>query len=189
MINWVFPGGRKRPLVRTRLDIELLEDRIVPSGTPPTAVADFYAVHQGKMLTAQPLVNDTDLEDTTLIPTITTNGSNGYAYFDGAGILYYAPYAGYAGTDTLSYRVSDGTSDSNIVDIAIIVTNTPPVAVDDEYSVHQGESITVTPLMSATICRESTFVLLRAPLEFPLLVTAVRLMLFVFDVTYFTTMT
>ena len=142
----ILAGGGKRPLTRARLNIELLEVRDVPSGTPPTAVADFYAVHQGKMLTVQPLVNDTDLEDTTLIPTITTNGAKGYGYFDGAGNLHYTAYAGNVGIDTLSYRVSDGMSDSGIVDISIDITNTPPDAVADEYSVHQGKSISVTPL-------------------------------------------
>ncbi len=60
-------GGRKLPLVRTRLNIELLEDRIVPSGTTPTAVADYFNVHQGQTLVADPLLNDTDPEGKAML--------------------------------------------------------------------------------------------------------------------------
>ncbi len=140
-------GGRKLPLVRTRLNIELLEDRLVPSGTPPTAVADVFDVHQGQSLIADPLLNDTDLEDDPLTPTIVIPPVNGSAYFDANNKLVFTPNAGFVGFNTISYRVNDGTSDSNDATITIEVKNIVPTAPDDGvYSVHQGESITVDPL-------------------------------------------
>ncbi len=93
-----------------------------------------------------PLANESDPENDALTPSIVTDPSHGVASFDFYGNLSYVPTPGYVGSDSLTYRVFDGTNYSNTVTINIDVTNTAPVAVTDSYSTHHDVPLYVSPM-------------------------------------------
>ena len=59
--------------------------------------------------------------------------------------LTYTPAANYYGPDSFTFKVNDGTVDSNVatVDITVTMDSNPPVAVDDSYSVAPGTTLVV----------------------------------------------
>jgi VCBS repeat-containing protein len=60
-------------------------------------------------------------------------------------VATYTPALDFNGTDTFTYQANDGTADSNIATVTITVTavNDAPVAVDDEYTVAEKETLTI----------------------------------------------
>ena len=61
------------------------------------------------------------------------------------GSFSYTPELNYFGPDSFTYRVNDGTVDSNVTMVSLTVdpVNDPPVAVNDRYAVNQNEVLTV----------------------------------------------
>jgi VCBS repeat-containing protein len=64
---------------------------------------------------------------------------------DSATVLY-TPNENYFGSDSFTYKVNDGTADSNTATVSLTVNsvNDAPTAVDDSYSGVTGETVTVT---------------------------------------------
>ncbi|NEU06692.1 hypothetical protein GZH53_00050, partial [Flavihumibacter sp. R14] len=56
------------------------------------------------------------------------------------------PNANFNGTDSFTYKVSDGTLESNIATVTLTVTpvNDAPVAVNDTYTTAEETAITIT---------------------------------------------
>ena len=69
------------------------------------------------------LANDWDAEGSPVSATIVTGPSNGsLSSFNGAnGTFVYTPNTTFVGVDTFTYRVSDGTDDSNLATVSIAV--------------------------------------------------------------------
>ena len=61
--------------------------------------------------------------------------------------LTYTPSAGYIGSDTFTFKVNDGTFDSNIATVSINVTDTVPIASSQTVSTHFGTELQI--LLSA----------------------------------------
>ncbi|MDX1407871.1 MAG: LamG-like jellyroll fold domain-containing protein, partial [Saprospiraceae bacterium] len=79
------------------------------------------------------LSNDTDAEGDQLTVNTTpiTDVSNGTLILNADGSFTYTPNAGFVGTDTFTYEVSDGALASNIATVTLNVSNNPPLATDD----------------------------------------------------------
>jgi hypothetical protein len=119
----------------------------------PVAVDDTYMVEEDAVLTvAAPgvLANDYDTDGDVMTASILTDVSHGTLtlYLDGSFI--YTPDAGFNGEDTFEYQLStypdDGKApwtDVGLVTITVTMVNHDPVAVDDEYSLLEGETLTV----------------------------------------------
>src|SRR5207247_564919 len=62
------------------------------------------------------------------------------------GGLSYSPAAGYSGPDSFTYQANDGATNSGIATVSITVhsVNNAPVAVDDNYSVNEDTTLTVS---------------------------------------------
>jgi uncharacterized delta-60 repeat protein len=73
------------------------------------------------------LANDSDADGDTLTAALVSGGdpSHGSLNFNGDGSFTYTPDADFHGTDTFTYKVNDGTTDSNVATVTIIVS---PVA-------------------------------------------------------------
>ncbi|WP_445301622.1 Ig-like domain-containing protein, partial [Microcoleus sp. MOSTC5] len=82
------------------------------------------------------LSNDTDANSDPLTAALVTGPSNGTISFNALGDFVYTPKAGFVGTDTFTYSVSDGT-DSSVqpATVTINVTNNPPKVNPDTYTV------------------------------------------------------
>ena len=121
---------------------------INPVNDPPTAVDDSYIVDKDTALTVPAsgvLGNDTDADSTTLTAVLVSGPSHGTLTLNPDGSFSYTPAADYSGTDSFTYRVSDGQSDSNVATVTITINpvNDPPTAVDDSYIVDKDTALTV----------------------------------------------
>jgi hypothetical protein len=110
----------------------------VVANSPPVAVDDALTTKLGTQETAFVLDNDTDADDDTLTVTGNTDPPHGTATCGSSGSCSYTPDAGYLGSDSFDYTVSDGTAaDTGAVDVTV-VANSPPVAVDDTLTTKQN---------------------------------------------------
>ena len=117
---------------------------------PPVANNDAYATPQDTVLNvaaAGILANDSDPEGHALTVTVTGQPSHGHLSLGAGGAFSYTPDAGYFGSDSFTYTVSDGALDSNsaTVQLTIDEVNLPPVANDDSFKVSQGNVLQVPP--------------------------------------------
>jgi hypothetical protein len=84
-----------------------------------------------------------DPDGDTLTYTVVTNSSHG-TLTGAAPDLTYTPTAGYAGSDSFTFKANDGAADSNIATVSITVTNRPPVAQDQSVSTTKNTPIPIT---------------------------------------------
>jgi ELWxxDGT repeat protein/VCBS repeat-containing protein len=107
----------------------------------PVASADAYEVDEdttlGVAAVAGVLANDTDVDSDELTVTIDTEPGHGTLTLNDDGSFSYDPEADFYGTDSFSYIVSDGNSQSVAATVTITVNSQadPPTATDDETTV------------------------------------------------------
>jgi VCBS repeat-containing protein len=120
--------------------------------TAPIAVDDSYTVHHSQTLTVSPvagaLANDSDADGDGLSAALDSAPQHGTLSFNSNGSFVYTPDAGYVGLDSFSYLLSDGAL-TDTATISLEVTDTAPIAVDDSYTVHHGQTLTVSPVAGA----------------------------------------
>ncbi len=109
----------------------------------PVAVGDSYATDEDKPLNvAAPgvLANDTDPDGDSLGAAVATGPSNGTLKLDADGSFTYTPDKDYNGTDSFTYKASDGSLDSALATVTIDVAavNDAPVATYGAETVDQG---------------------------------------------------
>ena len=119
---------------------------IAPVNAPPIAGDDALATDQGAALAipiSTLLANDSDANGDALSLAGFTQPAHG-TLTNAGGVLTYTPAAGYAGPDSFSYTVSDGSlSDTATVSIAVEPANTAPVAGDDAVSTGQNAALAI----------------------------------------------
>ena len=115
----------------------------------PVAVIDDVTTAEDTAVVINVLANDTDVEGDTLSYVIATNPEHGTAVLvtEGAdaGKILYTPAANYNGPDSFTYTLSDGNLGvaTGTVNITVTAVDDAPVAVADEYTVNQGETLTI----------------------------------------------
>ena len=120
---------------------------VTPVNDPPVAVDDQATTDEDTPLASiNVLANDTDQDGDTLSVTNAV-AVNGQVSINGDGTLAYTPDADFNGTDTITYRVSDGLeSDTGTVTVTVNPVNDPPVANDDTAQTQED-----TPLASIDV--------------------------------------
>lgn len=124
-------------------------NKVVAVPGAPVATNDLLTVPAGTSSVLNPLANDLDADGNTLTLTAATSGAHGSATVLSATQITYVAQAGYAGADTFTYTISDGTSTASAtvyVTITSTGSNHPPVATGDTLSVASGGSLTFNPL-------------------------------------------
>ena len=108
------------------------------------------------------LANDTDVDGDPLTAVFVTSPANASAFSLGIdGSFSYTPTAGFSGTDSFTYRANDGTSDSAITTVTIIVdaVNDAPVVTttvanltyaEEDPAIAIDSSLTISDQDSAT---------------------------------------
>ncbi len=115
----------------------------------PVAVADAFLVDEDGSLTTTTanglLVNDTDADNNALAAEVVSLPSHGTVTLNDDGTFTYTPAANYHGTDTFTYKATDGTAKSAETTVTITVTavNDAPAVANDTYSVPVNGSLTV----------------------------------------------
>ncbi|MBY5161740.1 Ig-like domain-containing protein [Salsipaludibacter albus] len=104
---------------------------VLAANQPPVAVADTVTTGVGVARTIGVLVNDADPEGQVLTVTDLVPPGDGTAVVNADQTVTYTPDAGFAGTDSFTYRVSDGLDTSAPATVTVTVTANwdPPVVV------------------------------------------------------------
>ncbi|MFI9485428.1 LamG-like jellyroll fold domain-containing protein [Promicromonospora sp. NPDC052451] len=123
------------------------------SNTAPVGAADAYGTVEDEPLeVAAPglLANDTDIDGDDLTATGLTQPAHGDVVLRADGSFTYTPDSGYSGTDTFTYKASDGTATSAATTVTVTVeegeqppVNTAPVAANDAYAAVGGQPLTL----------------------------------------------
>lgn len=106
------------------------------SGTPPVAADDSYTTNEDTSLSVPApgvLGNDTDADGDTLGAAVVATPTSGTLLSSADGSFTYVPNPDFNGSDTFTYRASDGTAFSNEATVTITVdpVNDPPVVTLD----------------------------------------------------------
>ncbi|NLI52783.1 MAG: tandem-95 repeat protein, partial [Clostridiales bacterium] len=122
--------------------------RVLPQNDAPTALDDTYTMDEDGSLALTLLANDTDPDGDTIWLSSVSTPSHGYILPSGSGYVYY-PYDNWNGTETLTYRVSDGHASAQAsVSITVNPVNDDPVAWPDycELPDEAGQHATINVL-------------------------------------------
>jgi VCBS repeat-containing protein len=98
---------------------------VTATNDTPAGVADAYTTAEDTVLTAPApgvLGNDSDPDGDPLTAVLVTGPSHGTLSLNVDGSFSYTPAANFAGSDSFSYRASDGSLNSNPVTVTITVT-------------------------------------------------------------------
>lgn len=125
---------------------------VVSTNAPPVANDDAVSTDDGISVSINVLANDSDPDGDPL--TISSNGSamNGTVVDNGDGTLTYTPDAGFVGSDSFTYTVSDpdGLSDTASVTIDVTFVNGAPIANDDSASTSKNTDVVIDVLANDT---------------------------------------
>lgn len=112
----------------------------VVGNVPPTTVNDFASTPKNSPVTVPVLANDSDDngDPLTLLAVTQTNGT---ATISGANVVF-TPALDFVGAVVLTYTVTDGQGGTNTGLLTITVTNvnSPPVVVDDVFTVAEDST-------------------------------------------------
>ncbi|MCO8272675.1 Ig-like domain-containing protein [Actinoplanes sp. TRM 88003] len=106
--------------------------------TAPVARDDAVTTDTDTAVVLTPLGNDTDLNGDTLQVTAVTAAAHGTAVLAAGNTVTYTPRAGWFGTDTFTYSISDGHGGTASALVRVTVRNAAPIAVDDRFTVRPG---------------------------------------------------
>ncbi|HTV00206.1 MAG TPA: cadherin-like domain-containing protein, partial [Luteitalea sp.] len=116
-------------------------DAFIPNSAP-VAVNDSYVIAEDGTLAvgaaAGVLHNDTDVDLNLLTASLVTSVAHGTLSFNADGSFVYTPVANYFGSDSFTYRASDGTAQSAVATVALMVT-----AVNDAPTLDQPANLAV----------------------------------------------
>ena len=142
-------AGGGGPLTRTgTLNVSWTAGSCTPPNTPPVAVNDSYTAAEDTPLTvAAPgvLSNDTDANaGDTKSALLVSQPANGIVNLNQNGSFTFTPNANFNGSTSFTYKVNDGTADSNVATVSINVTadNDAPVANNDTKSTNEDTLLT-----------------------------------------------
>ncbi|MCA1727126.1 MAG: tandem-95 repeat protein [Actinobacteria bacterium] len=93
------------------------------------------------------LGNDSDPENDALTVTDVGEASNGTASLGEGGDVTYTPVAGYNGSDSFDYSISDGNGGTDTATVTVTVSNVndPPVAQNDSFTVDEESNPSSNP--------------------------------------------
>ncbi|SIO39386.1 Uncharacterized membrane protein [Singulisphaera sp. GP187] len=123
---------------------------VLPAVQVPTAVNDLYETNAGgtlNLVAPGVLINDLSPSGKPLTAVVVGPPAHGTLTFNSNGSYTYVPNVGFVGTDTFTYRASDGTSVSNVATVVISVLAAPaqvPTAVPDQYVTPEGTPLVIT---------------------------------------------
>ncbi len=114
----------------------------------PIAVDDAASTTEDNQVIIRVLDNDSDPDSDPLSVSIAQMPANGIARGTAAGVIRYTPNAGFGGTDSFIYTVTDpdGLTASATVTVTISNINGAPVAVDDAVSINENVAVVVDVL-------------------------------------------
>jgi hypothetical protein len=113
----------------------------------PVANNDTAQTTENQAVTVNVLSDAGDSDSDPLSVGSVTQPAHGTATINSDNTVTYAPSANFTGTDSFTYRASDGVSQSNAATITITVgpSSTGPHALNDSYTVVAGQTLSIGP--------------------------------------------
>ncbi|MFC3690054.1 Ig-like domain-containing protein [Aquipuribacter hungaricus] len=116
---------------------------VTVTNTVPVAVADSYATQAGAPVALAVRANDTDADGDPLTVAVVAGPADGTLGLAPDGTGTYTPRAGFRGTDSFTYRVSDGQGGTSAPVTVTVRVNGAPVADDDAESTPTDQAVTL----------------------------------------------
>lgn len=118
---------------------------VTPVNDPPVAVDDTATTAEDTPINIDVKANDSDPdEDTLTVTAVTQPASGGVVTINSNGTVRLVPAANFSGTVTFTYTISDGTvTRTATVTVTVTPVNDPPTAVNDSYTVVEGQTLVV----------------------------------------------
>ncbi|MGE0443785.1 MAG: Ig-like domain-containing protein, partial [Vicinamibacterales bacterium] len=118
---------------------------VTPVNDPPVAVDDTATTPEDTPLDIDVRANDSDPDDDSLsVTAVTQPASGGAVTINTNGTVRLEPAANFSGTVTFTYTISDGTeSRTATVTVTVTSVNDAPTAVNDSYTVVEGQTLVV----------------------------------------------
>ncbi len=114
---------------------------------PPLALPESYLSPPGQTLTISQssgvLANDSDPENSNISAILQSTTTSGTLNLSSNGSFSYTPNAGFSGSDSFTYQASDGAISSDVITVTITI-NSPPVALDDNYTTTEDSPLIKT---------------------------------------------
>jgi hypothetical protein len=118
-----------------------------PSGPgAPIVNNDSATTDQDESTVIGVLFNDSDPENDPLTVTAVSAPTNGTAVAGNGGLVTYQPKAGFVGTDSFTYTVSDGQGHSSVGTVSVTVGSGAPVVADDQATTGQNLPVAIDVL-------------------------------------------
>ncbi|SPF81313.1 Ig-like domain-containing protein [Pseudoprimorskyibacter insulae] len=118
--------------------------------TPPVAVDDEFSTETNAVLKGSVLENDSDADKDPLVVSVKTEPKFGKLEMGADGTFAYTPSDDTATEDTFTYTVQDGAggfADATVL-IKLTKPNTPPIAVDDDFTVNINDGLSGNVLLN-----------------------------------------
>jgi len=114
----------------------------------PVAADDSVSVESGEAADIQVLNNDSDEDGSSLTIISVSQPANGQVTINNDGTVTYVSNAGYEGSDSFTYTISDGDGGESTatVSVTVLSPNNAPVANDDAYFTTMNNPVTINPL-------------------------------------------
>ena len=112
----------------------------------PVAADDAAATSEDTPVAIAVLANDSDGDSASLTPVIISGPANGSLTIGADGSVTYAPAANFQGTNSFTYKASDGVAQSGLATVTVTVAavNDAPAAAGDSYSVDEDGTLVVS---------------------------------------------
>ncbi|HEX2120400.1 MAG TPA: Ig-like domain-containing protein [Thermoanaerobaculia bacterium] len=114
----------------------------------PDAADDEAVAAAGSAASVAVLANDSDPDGDAIFVTSVTEPANGTTSHDGSSVTY-TPDAGFTGTDSFFYSISDGFGGSDVARVTVTV-NGAPTAVADNGATNEDQATTINVLANDT---------------------------------------
>ena len=121
----------------------------VVANVAPIANADSATTNAGTAVTLAVLANDTDANGDALTIAGVSNPVGGTATVNGGATITFQPVAGFAGTGSFTYTISDGhggTASGSATVVVLAPPNQPPAANPDSATTAAGVPVTISVL-------------------------------------------
>ncbi len=120
---------------------------VLVTNIPPVANPDSFAVPENTTNSLAVLLNDFAVTPGGTVTLLSVSTTNGVATTNGANVIF-TPAANFLGTLTLNYSITDDIGGTNSSHVTVLVTNVPPVANPDAYSMAENTTNAFTPLVN-----------------------------------------
>jgi VCBS repeat-containing protein len=114
---------------------------VTDSNHAPVAATDTYSATEATTLTisaAGVLANDTDSDGDALSAVLVAGPSHGTLTLNTNGSFTYTPTTGFTGTDSFTYKASDGEANSNVATVNLMVNPVNTVLITAAWLAAQG---------------------------------------------------